>query len=558
MEGPVRHSLMPSVEKQTLRQQRLLVAFTALAASIAGIGNDFAYDDILVILHDDRIVNVGRWLEFLTTPYWAPPHLPDLYRPVASLSLALQYVIGDGGPLVFRLVSIMLYALTALLVFALASRLMSRGAALAAGVLFAAHPVHVEAVVQGVNQGELIVAVLSLAAVCRYIDKRGAGSLGVGDWSVLALLYALAILTKENGFVLPGLLLAAELLLIDGESLMRRGRALWRGYAALGAVAVVLMAIRTLVLAGRFIGAFTAEALVGASFGGRLLTMLQVVPKWFRLLLWPAHLQIDYSPNEIVASTAMGSHEWLGLALLMATVAVIVAARRRASVVSFGLLWCAVAIFPVSNVVPTSIVLAERTLFLPSVGMVIAVCGAASLLARAFTWSPKLALRGLAAACGVLALLGIGRSAARQRDWRNAAHIWIVSAHDAPRSLRVQRAKAAAAADLTKEIEQSLPGASEPWRVHYQLGILLRTLEEDSAATSQLRLSLEQQAHQTDAARELAETLVEQGHYADAKVVVRDQIAAGDSSTTLVTIAHTADSAEAAAAPAGSVSLHLH
>src|SRR5262249_4057695 len=103
---------MHPTEKQTLRQHRLLVAVHALAASIAGISHGLAYHDILVILHDDRIVNVGRWLEFLTTPYWAPPHSPDLYRPIASLALALQYVIGDGGPLVFRLVSIMLYAVT--------------------------------------------------------------------------------------------------------------------------------------------------------------------------------------------------------------------------------------------------------------------------------------------------------------------------------------------------------------------------------------------------------------------------------------------------------------
>src|SRR5262249_13399587 len=149
----------------------------------------------------------------------------------------------------------------------------------------------------------------------------------------------------------------------DDTPVVERARVLWRGYVALGAVAVALAAVRTLVLAGDVVGAFTAEALAGASLGGRMLTMLQVVPEWFRLLLWPAHLQIDYSPNEIVASSGMGAHEWLGLALLATTVVVIIAARRRATVVSFGLAWCAVAIFPVSNIVPTSIVLAERTLF---------------------------------------------------------------------------------------------------------------------------------------------------------------------------------------------------
>jgi hypothetical protein len=133
-----------------------------------------------------------------------------------------------------------------------------------------------------------------------------------------------------------------------------------------------------------------------------------------------------------------------------------------------------------------------------------------------------------------------------------------VSGHDAPRSLRVQRARAHAAVDLTREFEQQLPGAAEPWRVHYQLGVLLRTLEEDSAATSQLRLSLWHHVNQPDAAAELAETLIEEGHYADAKPVASDQIAAGDSVAAFSTIAHTADSAEAVSAPPGSVSLRLH
>ncbi len=92
--------------------------------------------------------------------------------------------------------------------------------------------------------------------------------------------------------------------------------------------------------------------------------------------------------------------------------------------------------------------------------------------------------------------------------------------------------------------------------MHYQLGVLLQTLEDDSAAASQLRLSLSQRAHQPDAATELAETLLEPGYYADAKSVAVDEIAAGDSSEAFETLAHTADSALAAAAPAGRVTLH--
>ena len=280
---------MPSFSpaKAEVRRDRFLVAFVALAATVAGVRNDFAYDDILVVLHDDRVVDAGRWIEFLTAPYWAPPHSPDLYRPVASLLLAIQYGLGAGGPLVFRLVSFGLYALSAILVLSLASRIMSRGPALATAALFAAHPVHVEAVVQAVNQGELLVAILSLIAVNRYIDRRRAGALRTRDWLMIATLYVLAVLTKENGLVLPGLLAAAELFLVDDEPIADKLRSAWRGYALLAGIACAPLMIRTLVPAGNVVGAFTAEALVGASLGGRMLTMLQVVPMWLRLLAWP-------------------------------------------------------------------------------------------------------------------------------------------------------------------------------------------------------------------------------------------------------------------------------
>ena len=180
-------------------RDHIVFALVALVASLAGVLNDFAYDDILLVLHDDRIANVSRWTEFLTSPYWPPPHSQDLYRPIASLLLAIQYALGGGGPLIFRVVSYLLYAACAVAVFALASRLLSRRAALAVGVLFAAHPVHVEAVAQAVNQGELIVGLIALVMVCRYIDRRRAGDFRPRDWVFLAALYAAAMLTKENG-----------------------------------------------------------------------------------------------------------------------------------------------------------------------------------------------------------------------------------------------------------------------------------------------------------------------------------------------------------------------
>ena len=69
-----------------------------------------------------------------------------------------------------------------------------------------------------------------------------------------------------------------------------------------------------MVLGGDTKGSFTAEALGGLGVGGRALTMLTVVPEWFRLFLWPAHLRADYSPQEIVAATQWGMDQTFGAA----------------------------------------------------------------------------------------------------------------------------------------------------------------------------------------------------------------------------------------------------
>ena len=68
--------------------------------------------------------------------------------------------------------------------------------------------------------------------------------------------------------------------------------------------------------------------------------------------------------QEMVASTHFGASEAAGAALLLGVGIVAWMARRRAPVATFGVLWCAVSLLPVSNVfIPTGILLAERTTF---------------------------------------------------------------------------------------------------------------------------------------------------------------------------------------------------
>lgn len=381
------------------------ILVVALVACVAGIGNELAQDDIYLILENATVHSVANIGAIFRSPYWPPPFSPDLYRPLTSLLLAAEYQLGFGEPTIFRLVSYVLYAAVCVNVYLLARRLIPPTIALGMALLFAAHPVHVEAVALGVGQSELAVALIALIMVQRYLVRRAAGPLERRDWIGLCLWYAIASLFKEQGLILPALVIAAELLLVEDHQ-PGRVRRLLPGFCALAVVGALILGVRRLVI-GDVAGTFVAEALVGVPIGGRFLTMLRVAVAWMRLLIWPAHLQTDYSPQEIVASTSLGPIEIYGALLLVSLALSAWLLRRRAPVYSFAVCWCAVTLFPVSNlVVPTAIVLAERTLFLPSVGFVL---GVGAVVALILPRLPAIAPRALTAACALLVFAGVGR-----------------------------------------------------------------------------------------------------------------------------------------------------
>lgn len=427
----------------TRRWFPLVVLAAALAASLTSLGNGFALDDLPIVLQNSRVHSVATPWAWLVQTYWPPEHGAALYRPLVIAGFALQWTAGSGGPFVFHLVNVLLYAAASLAVLWLARQLLPDGPALLAALYFAVQPVHVEAVGNIVGQSELLVGLLISLGVGVYVRERGAGAVTVRAGVALTGLYLLALMAKEHALVFPALLVLAELLLVEHPDGVRaRFERLIPLYLALGVVAVSFWTVRTMVTGGT-IGRDWHPAFRTGGFGLRLWTSLGVLPEYLRLLLFPAHLSADYNPQEIPVATGVGLRPLLGVAVLLLLLGIVRWSWRRRPVIAFGLLWCALALFPVSNLLlPTGILLAERTLFLPSIGAALALGAAAMLVASRWAgWSAsgrRLAVAGL----GIVALAGVVRSALRQPVWKNNATLFEETALDAPRSYRARAARA--------------------------------------------------------------------------------------------------------------------
>ena len=134
------------------------VTFLALASYANTLDGALLYDDTAAIVENDW-VRQGNALAILTQPSWWGSHTKGHdWRPLTTLSFALNYALHGLHTVGYHAVNVALHAVVSLLVLWVFARLTSWWAAVIAALLFAVHPVHTEAVASVVGRAELLSA----------------------------------------------------------------------------------------------------------------------------------------------------------------------------------------------------------------------------------------------------------------------------------------------------------------------------------------------------------------------------------------------------------------
>jgi len=393
----------------------LAVAACAVVVHLGALWNRFAMDDLYIIVWNPLVHSGdGLWRAFVS-PYWPPDLGGKLYRPLTVATYTIDGLVGNAWW--FHAVNLVWHAGAAVAVTTLVRRWASWTAAVVAGLLFAVHPVHVEAVANVIGRAELMAAVFVCLGVYAAVVRESIG------WSALAI--AAGLLCKENAAVAPALILWAWWV---GFSRPPRHRML----AFVGswlAIAAVYVAFRGAVLSPYARLHDIAPVFVGQSAVAQRLTAVAALSDVVRLLVFPLTLRVDYSPAErTIVTSVFDARFLLGLGALALWVGLLVGAwRHQRKVEAFGLGWIGIAYLPVANfLLPVGVLVAERTLYLPSVGLAIAVGAALARLP-----SPRLRV-----VVALLVLAGGIRSALRVPVWHDDAAVTLSILDDSPNSYR--------------------------------------------------------------------------------------------------------------------------
>ncbi|XP_059617887.1 protein O-mannosyl-transferase TMTC2 [Phlebotomus argentipes] len=284
----------------------------AVALYINTLDAGFVYDDRRAVLGNPDVLTSTPWRQMLDNDFWGTP-LTDSgshgsFRPLCVLSFRLNHLLSGFRPFGFHLTNVLLHAVATGLVLKLARQLMTSGwGAAVAGVLFAAHPIHTEAVASVVGRADVVACIFYLVSLLAYMqhmewrerdDQR--------SWLALLASFAaasLAILSKETAITALVLCALYDILkAVSGFHDKNRMRSLV--FLTVVLASIVHLRLRLPTPTTQFALADNPTAKV-ASVWTRFLTFSYLPVFNFRLLLLPTTLSFDWGMEAIPRITSI-------------------------------------------------------------------------------------------------------------------------------------------------------------------------------------------------------------------------------------------------------------
>jgi len=310
-----------------------------------------------------------------------------LQRPISMVSFALNYYF-SGDVYHFKATNLGIHLLNGLLVFVFTRLLFklyfhvyhptdnhSTWLAIAVAAIWLLHPFNLTGVLYVVQRMTSLAMMFTLAGLALYLigrqrlldgEKTGFVAISAG----LFLATALAALSKENGALLPLLLLALELILLRWQTPNRVDR--------LALMAMVSTAALAPVLAGLFY-LWTYPDLLHSgyqwrdfSLAERLMTEARVLWFYLHMILLPNMTQMGLHHDDILISRSL-FFPWttlpamLGMLLLAGSLFVL---RKKFPILAFGIAFFLIGHSLESTFIPLEIA-AEHRNYLPMLGILL-------------------------------------------------------------------------------------------------------------------------------------------------------------------------------------------
>lgn len=341
---------------------------------LPGLSGDFLFDDYPNIVNNPRVHATALNAQSLALA--AKAYEPGMIgRPLATISFAIDYRIGGRDAQAFKISSLIVHLVNALLVYTLLLRLFALPrltaprlgplAAFSVALIWAIHPLQISTVLYIVQRMEMLSLTFVLLGLLAYLRGRRLQIDGQPGWAWLigsGLLAALGLLSKENAILFPFFTLALELTVlrfdakqIDTQKLLKR---------LYGSGLAIVLAGFALFVVPHYAAPGTLD-FRGFSVSERLLTQLRVLPLYLHqiVLPLPGNMPFYYDNYSVSTSLFTPVSTLAGAVLIAGLLAAAFTLRKRLPLLALGILIFFSAHLLTSNVLPLELVYEHRNYF---------------------------------------------------------------------------------------------------------------------------------------------------------------------------------------------------
>ncbi|MBN1586243.1 MAG: tetratricopeptide repeat protein [Candidatus Omnitrophica bacterium] len=382
----------------------------------------FYYDDFSFIVWNPSIKDLSRWLSYFTDggslssagSFW-------IWRPLRTLSYALDYSIWKLNPVGYHAIGLLLHLGTGFLVCLWAKVLLKNmRAAWLTAALFLVHPVQTQTVAWVSCRGDLLFAFFGMGYILLGLraarDKSGKTVFPFLAGSYACLVFAL--FAKETAIMLPLGLWAC--LLYSRQELpgrLQKSPGQLRRLAPSAVLIFFYLVWRTSVL-GQLAQPEFAQGASGPSISPF------VLGRYVGLALIPWPLKLEYPPQ-----VSVGNPEWWsGLAVTLLLLGALWACRKKHPAISLGLGWFLIFLLPVLHLLPFHGLMSEHQLYLSMAGLALAIAPSLERLLK----------RRSGIICIVLLFsIFVGLIHERLQQWQDPLSFWHREMRLSPQSYRV-------------------------------------------------------------------------------------------------------------------------
>lgn len=370
-----------------------------------------------------------------------------LYRPVACVSLALNWYFGQDNVFGYHFVNFLIHCSTAWLLFLTIKllfstprlqRIYSSGEicfiAVLASLFWALNPIQVQAVTYIVQRMASLSALFSLLTIFCYLKARLSLQRTIGTvlFACAALSYLLAIFSKENAATVLLALPVIELLFFQLNLSRQIVKKIALG-TILGCVVAVLSAFALRPELFDFIANYYSNR--PFTLNERFLTEQRIILFYLSQLFFPAPYRLSVE-HDIILSTSLLSPWTTAAAIFINLFFVLLAVRlgRRFPLISLAVIFFYLNHIVESTIVPLELLFEHRN-YLPSLFLFIPVAQGGLFLLRK-SYGNKIVSSVLIGT--ITLLLGVEGYATYQRNisWKSEESLWLDALSKAPNSAR--------------------------------------------------------------------------------------------------------------------------